>query len=96
MNIITNLQARIENRLTETKNPCKLYATENRAEAAIAKLAAQVGKYFGSDRPAQFVVFQIESVGKWTAAIDINEVCSRPESRGGFVGICADKGFYTY
>lgn len=38
-NIIKSLAARIEERLTETKNPCKNYATEAAAEKATAAVA---------------------------------------------------------
>lgn len=95
MNIVKNLQARIEDRLTETKTPCKLYATEEAADKAGANIAEIVGNHHET-RPANYVVIKIESIGKWTAAIDLNELCGREGRLGGYLGLACDRGFYTY
>ena len=100
MNVITELKARIEKRLTETKNPCKSYKTEASAEKATAKVAQFAANHFSSDMrnldavPARYVVFYVESMGRWVGAIDLNELVQRPTMTGGYLGICGE--FYTY
>ena len=94
MNIITSLVTRIEKRLTETKNPCPTYKTEASAEKAAAKMAALMGDYFETNKPGQYVTFLIPSIGRYTCAFGINEILSRPEAKGGYVGITGN--FYQY
>lgn len=96
MNIVATLIERIEDRLTETKNPCKSYATEARAEGATERMAKEVAAYHGADRPARYVVVYVESWGRWIGAVDLTELLSRPDTGGGYVFFCADKGFYTF
>lgn len=45
-------------------------------------------------KPAQYVVFFNKAWGRWVGCICITEVMHRPESTGGYLGIC--KGFFTY
>lgn len=98
MNIINDLKARIEARMEETKSPCKMYSTEDKAEKATAKMAADAGCYFTADRSngykeAQYVVFEVENLG-WVGAINLTELMSRKTSTGGYLGFCV--GFYTF
>ena len=98
MNIISELKARIESRLEETKNPCKHYSTEDRAEKAVAKMAADAACYFTGDltngyTEAKYVVFEVEGLG-WVGCINLTELLSRPTSIGGYLGFCT--GFYTF
>ena len=93
MDIIASLKARIEKRLTETKNPCKNYKTEMAAQKATLKMAEYAAEYFESNRPGRYVIIKIEGLG-WIGAIDLTELLSRPETIGGYLGICT--GFYTY
>lgn len=101
MNIIKSLIKRIESRLLETKKPCKSYATEEAAEKATSELAALVSLHLTKNQgndvvPARYVVFYIESWGRWVGAIDMTELCSRKSFAGGYVGIASDADFYSY
>lgn len=100
MNIVKDLVARIEKRLLDTKKPCRLYATEERAEAEAVDQAAFMGAYFArpgtTSRPARYVVVFIPSVGKWAIGFDLTEVMNRHNACGGYVGVMADRGFYTF
>lgn len=100
MNIVKDLIARIEKRLTETKNPCKLYATEAKAEAVAVELAQLCADHFAktgtATRPARYVVVLIPSVNKWTVGFDLTEVMNRADSTGGYLGIMSERGFYTF
>lgn len=95
MNIVESVVARIEDRLLETKNPCKLYKTKDRAEAMGKKLSEEMGRYFGT-HPAQYIVVYVPSVDRYTPAFNINEIVSRPDALGGYVGAIADKGFFQF
>ncbi len=94
MSITSNLIERIEHRREEHKNPCPNYATEMNAEKAAKKMALIAGEHFGTTNPARYVVFYIESWGRWVAAIDLTELLSRRESVGGYLGVCHP--FYTF
>ena len=96
MNITKNLQDRIENRLTETKTPCKLYASEATATKAADKLAKSSAEYFGASRPTNYIIVKIESVNKFAIGFDINGLLARPETHGGYVGIFGANGHYSY
>ena len=99
MNVTTKLLNRINERLTETKSPCKLYATESSADKAGLKVAEKAAKHFApygqqNTQPANYLVIYIPSIEKWTACIDMSELLSRRDSAGGYLGICGN--FYTY
>ena len=99
MNITENLLKRINNRLTETKAPCKLYATESAANKAGLKVATKAANHFAPNgeqdtKPANYLVLFIPAISKWTACVDMNQLLSRPNRQGGYAGICGD--FYTY
>ena len=99
MNITTKLLNRINQRLTETKSPCKLYATESSADKAGLKVAEKVAKHFsqhGQEHiiPADYIVIYIPSIQKWTPCINLTALLSRRDAAGGYLGICGD--FYTY
>lgn len=96
MNIIKHLTDSIDKRLLETKNPCKSYATEASAEKATAKMAKQVAEHHCCDRSAQYVVFYVESMRRWVGAIALNELLGRSGCKGGYLGLCAQSGFYTF
>jgi hypothetical protein len=100
MNTINDLIARIEDRLTETANPCKSYKTKEAAEKATAKIAQIAANHFAASmdgqESARYMVVYIEKMGKWIGAIDMTELLSRSTSTGGFLGICAQKGFYSF
>lgn len=107
MNLVKDLVTRIEKRLTETKKPCKLYATEAAAEKVAESEARILALYFAPPLrnsedakkavpPARYIIVFIPSVGKWAIGFDQTEVMSRPRSTGGYVGIMADRGFYTF
>lgn len=45
-------------------------------------------------KSARYLVFYIESWGRWVGAIEISELLRRPNSTGGYLGFCT--GFYTF
>ena len=98
MNIITKVTARIEARMTETKNPCKHYKTEAAADAATAKMAQFAANHFRKNqtqepRPANYIVFEVKNLG-WVGAIDLTGLINRPDMTGGY--LCCCTGFFTY
>lgn len=95
MNIIKDLTTRIEEYRTTNKNPCKNYATEAAAEKATVKAAQNAGSRLDKNsKSARYVVFYIESWGRWVGAIDMTELCSRSTFMGGYVG--PEDGFYSF
>lgn len=100
MNIVKDLVTRIEKRLTETKKPCNLYATEERAELTAEHNAKLLADYFAktgtATHPARYVVVFIPSVGKWAVGFDQTEVMNRSTSTGGYAGVMSARGFYTF
>ena len=99
MNIIKDLTQAIEKYRETNKSPCKSYATEAAAEKATAKMAKDAAVYFDKNnnpdaRSARYLVFYIESWGRWVGAIEISELLHRPNSTGGYLGFCT--GFYTF
>jgi len=101
MNTIDTLIARIEDRLTETANPCKAYKTKEAAEKATAKMAQAAADHFAIDyrngqKSARYIVVFVEKMNKWVGAVDMTELLARNTSTGGFLGICAQKGFYSF
>lgn len=101
MNIVKDIIARIEERAKQTKKPCKLFATEEKAEAIAAFKAQELADYFAKEgvkhvRPARYIVVMIPSLGKWTCAFDLSEVMGRETSTGGYLGVFAEQGFYTF
>lgn len=97
MNIIKNLQARINERLAETSKPCKTYASYNKADEVGEKFAAKLGKAFDTaGRPARYVVVYIDAMQRYTPAFDYSELFSRSTAMGGYVGMAANAGFYSF
>ena len=96
MNIIDKVIARIEDYRKENKNPCKSYKTAESAERATAKIAAMVAEHHGCKLPANHFVAYNKDWGRYIGAIDINELIRREEATGGYVGLCSEKGFYSY
>jgi len=97
MNLIKTLTARIEDYRLTNKQPCKNYATEAAAEKATAAMATAAAKQFTYGvplEPAQYVVFYIESWGRWVGCIGLSELHNRPTYQGGYLGFCT--GFFTY
>lgn len=100
-NIIATVTARIEDYRKENKVPCKNYATEAAADKAVAKMAKIAAVHFHKANDpeavtANYVVFYIEAWGRWVGAVDMSGLMNRPTSTGGYMGLCAEKGFYTY
>lgn len=96
-NIIHTLTARIEEYRADNKNPCKNYATEAAAEKATAQMAQYCANHFdrnqgqgGVPPAADYVVFYVESWGRWVGCINQSEVMRRSTSTGGYLGICKD------
>lgn len=106
MNLVKDLIARIEKRLTETKSPCKLYKTEAAAEKVAEEEARVLAVYFSpymqdseeakKVQPARYIIVHIPSVDKYAIGFDQTEVMRRERCSGGYVGIMADRGFYTF
>lgn len=100
MNVIKDLTKRIEEYRETNNSPCKNYGSEAAAEKAAKKMAMTAAEHFTKQgktvRPARYVVFFIESWGRWVAAIDLSELVNRSSSTGGYLGICGARGFYSY
>lgn len=96
MNIITELTNRIEKTRTINANPCKNYATEAAAEKAAYKMALIVANHHNLEKAADYVVFFNQAWGRWNSAINLSAVVNNPNSCGGYLGLAAQKGFYTY
>lgn len=92
-NKIEALIERIENRRAETANPCKSYATYKRANTVAYNFSTDFATLNGY-RPIEYIVVFNEAWGRWVIGLDIQEFISRPEWRGGFVGIGCHEGFY--
>ncbi len=98
-NIINALTARIEDYRKDNKQPCKNYATENAAETATKKVAQKAATHFDKnhrdDAPeADYLVFYVEAWGRWVGCINMSDLMRRPNSTGGYIGICGD--FFTF
>lgn len=101
MNVNAELIARIEARRAETKNPCKSYKTEAKAEEVAAAFAVKLANYFSrfnatDIRPCRYVVVYNEAWGRWVVGFDLTELLGRNTSTGGYIGVAGDAGFYTY
>ena len=96
MNIEQSIKDRIEKRLLETKTPCKFYVRKNDAIKVADKMARTSADHFDCDRPAHYLIVLVDSVKKYAIAFDINELTSRPESKGGYVGIFGAAGHYSF
>jgi hypothetical protein len=97
MNVVKSLQERIADRLTETKNPCKTYSTEEKAEKVGAEFSKKLGNYFDTTgRPSRYVTVYITELDRWTVAFDFSELFARNTACGGYVGVASDAGFYSY
>ena len=98
MNITASLIARIQDRLTETKNPCKNSATEAAAEKAVSVVAMNAAEHFAVNpdeaKSARYVVVFIPSWGRLIGAVDLTELLSLKDMTGGYLGVCGD--FYTF
>lgn len=101
MNIIKSIIARVEESRLTNKNPSKSYATEEAAEKATAKMAADCALYFAPSnqvkeniQPAHYVVVFVPSWGRWVGGINMSEVLRRKDYGGGYMGICS--GFWNW
>tara|TARA_R110001632_G_C11309032_1_gene414479 strand:+ start:934 stop:1257 length:324 start_codon:yes stop_codon:yes gene_type:complete len=107
MNIITSLQNRISRRLTETKSPCKTYKTIAAAEKVADKLALEASAYFDGKYqdgqikiedviPMQYVIFHIAELERYAIGFNQTEVMQRQNRCGGYLGVIANEGHYTF
>ncbi len=86
MNIIKDLVSRIEERLTETKSPCKLYATEASAEKAAEQWVLKGAEYFGiTPNNVRYVIVFVPSIQKYTVCFDTSHIFGT-KGCGGYVG----------
>jgi hypothetical protein len=92
MNVLSKLTARIEKRLTETKNPCKMYSTYDRADQEGRKRSEMLKEYWGVSS-APYLVVSLSN-GKFTPAFDINAVIGNART-GGYVAANIER-FYQY
>jgi hypothetical protein len=98
-NVVTDLIARIEDRRTETKNPCKHYSTEAKAESVAKNLSKEFATHFAIDKtqqPCRYVVAFDQAWGRWVVGFDLTELMGRTTSTGGYVGLAAQAGFFSY
>ena len=100
MNTINSIIDRIESDRLKNKSPCKSYASEAKAVAVAEKKAVQYAKHFSQydcdNMPARYIVAYNNAWGRWIVAFDFSELMSRNTSTGGFVGLAAADGFYSY
>lgn len=98
-NLVTTVIQRIETRRLETATPCKSYSTEEKAEAVAQEKAAVYANYFAKQEkqfPCRYIVAYNAAWGRWIVAFDFTELLNRSTSTGGYVGIAAQDGFYTF
>ena len=98
-NVVADLIARIEERRTETKNPCKNYSTEAKAESVAKRFSKEFAAHFAvakTQQPCRYVVAFDQAWGKWIVGFDLTELMSRKTSTGGYVGVAARAGFFSY
>lgn len=98
-NVVADLITRIEERRTETKNPCKHYSTEARAELVAERLSEEFATHFAIDKtqqPCRYVVAFNQAWGRWVVGFDLTELMARKTSTGGYVGLTAQAGFFSY
>ena len=82
--------ARIEDRLLETKTPCKLYSTSSRASSMTAKVADRAHDDFGAKSVTRYFV-RIPSVNKYAVVFDQSSLM---REHGGDAAYFARQGFY--
>lgn len=96
MNMVKELVKRVEARFAETKNPCKSYSSEERAEKVATQIAQEVANYFNRNkpnetaRPMRYLVVYIPSMQRWVIGFDMSELINRASSTGGYLGICGE------
>jgi len=98
-NVVADLIARIEERRTETKNPCKNYSTEAKAESVAKRFSKEFAAHFAvakTQQPCRYVVAFDQAWGKWIVGFDLTELMGRKTSTGGYVGVAAQAGFFSY
>jgi hypothetical protein len=83
--------ARIEARLLETKNPCKLYTNISRATRAAEKVTDAAMSYFGAKSVTCYYI-KVPSANRYTVIYDATSIF---KDHGGYVGFFADRGFYS-
>tara|TARA_R110002020_G_scaffold436095_1_gene646288 strand:- start:18 stop:347 length:330 start_codon:yes stop_codon:yes gene_type:complete len=96
MNTIEYLIKKIEAYRKTNKQPCKNYATKERAEKATKKVAELCRQHLDLEQPIEYVVFYNEAWGRWVGAINLSEVHSRSDFRGGYLGIASYYNFYSF
>ena len=93
-NTITKLTARIEEYATDTKTPCALYKTEayaTKRAVAAAQFAAKIHVQDETFTEADYLVFWVESLERWTFAVNTNALQLQPGYIGGYIAAVATK-----
>lgn len=93
MNIQQSVLNRINERLTETKKPCKTYKSAEAAEKAAQKLAEKVSGEYQVDFTCDYLIIFIPAMERWTAAFDASKFIHRIGG-GCYLGMFAHYGFY--
>ena len=83
--------ARVEARLLETKTPCKLYSTPERAARAADKITDEAFQCFDVKRIKCYYV-KIPSIKRYTVVFDVTSIMNEC---GGYAGFFSEKGFYS-
>ena len=100
MNVVTDLISRIEEYRATNKNPCKSYASEQKATAIAESFAQKYAAYFTAEnstsRPCRYIVTFNDAWGRWVIGFDFSELMQRSTSTGGYLGIASNDGFYSY
>jgi len=76
-------------------NYCKTYKAKATAEKVAGKLALETATYFGVEAPADWLVHEVDGIGRWIVIIDLTEVLARENSLGGYLAFVANKGHFS-
>lgn len=96
MNIVAQLNHRINEARTTNRTPCKNYKTEAVAERAAGVIARETADYFHCADPVRYVVFYNPDWKRWCVGLDFTELLRRKDAIGGYIGYAAARGFYCY
>ena len=63
---------------------------------AAKKVAELCQRELDLRQPVRYIVFYNEAWGRWVGAIDISEIQTRADFKGGYLGIASYYNFYSY
>ena len=93
MDFITETRKAIMQRAAETKNPCRMYKSKDKADSVAQEMSAKAAKHFGADT-VRYTVIYLPEFNKYTSIFDITLIIAR--GHGGNISFLAEKGFFCY